>query len=360
MRVAQLIDSLYVGGAERLQLTYAEAAITRGEIPTVISLARFPGTPIPDQVRASGARLVEITGRNLVDPKRFAQLVSFLHRERFDALHAHLTSAIILGVLAGWLTHTPVVATLHNTMPDDHIFLETIMLFLGAKRIIAVGDVVAQAYQKRLPGRRIEVIYNPVQPNIQISEVERLALRHELSGETSRPIIVSVGRLEPQKGMFDLLSAMAFLRVTHDEAILLIVGQGSLKKELENKIDELGLRENVRLLGVRDDIPRILAASDIFALASHWEGMPISVLEAMSARLPVVATYVGDIPQIVTPATGLLVEPHRPQEFAETLQILLDDPAKRIVLGEAGQALIASRHSPDRWLDSLSRVYSQL
>jgi glycosyltransferase involved in cell wall biosynthesis len=88
--------------------------------------------------------------------------------------------------------------------------------------------------------------------------------------------------------------------------------------------------------------------------------MPISVLEAMSARLPVVATRVGDVPSIVTSQTGLLVEPRQPDALAAALQALLDDPARRATLAAAGLALVTSRHSPDRWLDTLHELYSHL
>ena len=360
MRVAQIIDSLFVGGAEQLQVTYAEAAIARGNVPTVVVLASYPNTPIPARLQALGVRVVEITGNNLADAERFRRLVSFLRMERFDAIHVHLTYAIILGGWAGLFSSTPVVASLHNVKPDHHADLEVASLYLRAKRLIAVGDTVARVYQKRLPGRRIETIYNPVQPGVRISASERAALRRDLAGDEGRKIIVCVGRLEQQKGMFDLLMAMDILCASHPKAMLLIIGQGTLKDRLRTNIDELGLQNHVRLLGVRDDVPRVLAASDIFAIASHWEGMPVSILEAMAARLPVVATRVGDVPQIVTPETGLLVDAHKPSALATALQTLLDNPARRDSLASGGLALITSHHSPDSWLDSLHRIYSQL
>lgn len=360
MRVLQLIDSLYSGGAEQLQVTYAKATMARGDIPTIVSLATFPNSPIPDQLRSMGARLVEINGRNLVDPARFSRLVSFFRAERFDVIHTHLTTATILGAWAGFLSRTPVVASLHNIRPDVHPFLEAASLTIGARRIIAVGDAVAQIYRKRLPGRKIETIFNPVEPGLKLTSTERSALRRELTGDETRPLILCVGRLEPQKGMFDLLDAMAIVRDSNPSALLLIAGQGTLKEDLQKKITELHLGESVKLLGIRTDVPRLLAASDIFALASHWEGMPVSALEAMAAGLPVVATRVGDMPQIVKPTSGILMDPHQHQQLAAALQTLLDNSTRRESMGRAGQAGIASHHTPDRWLDSLYRIYSEV
>lgn len=357
MKIAQLIDSLSVGGAERMQVTYVETAVARGIVPTVISLGRPANTHIPKQIESAGGRLVEMAGKNMVDPARFFRLVSFLRRERFDVLHVHLTHAIFLGCWAGLLTGTRIVATLHNVNPDEHPFLEALSLVLGARRIIAVGNEVEHSYRRRLPGKKIDVVYNPVAKGAQLSDAEKNTLRRDLTGDASRPTLICVGRLEPQKGMADLLDAMAILRTSHPQAMLLIAGRGSLEAELKAKIETLGLQDNVRMLGVRDDVPRLLAASDIFVNSSHWEGMPISVLEAMAARLPVVATSVGDVPNIVTPQTGLLVEPHHPQQLADAMRTLLDDATMRQTLGEGGFALVNARHTPDRWLDSLHEIY---
>jgi L-malate glycosyltransferase len=357
MKIAQLIDSLSVGGAERMQVTYVESAIARGIVPTIISLRHQENTHIPQQIESAGARLVEMTGKNMVDLARFFRLVSFLRRERFDVLHVHLTHAIFLGCWAGLLTGTRVVATLHNVNPDEHPFLEALSLIFGAHRIIAVGNEVEHAYRRRLPGKKIDVVYNPVPGGAQLSEAEKTALRRDLTGDETRPTLICVGRLEPQKGMADLLDAMAILRSSHPQAILLIAGRGSLETELKSKIEVLGLQGSVRMLGVRNDVPRLLAASDIFVNSSHWEGMPISVLEAMAARLPVAATRVGDVPNIVTPQTGLLVEPHHPQALADAMRTLLDDAPLRQTLGAGGLALVHARHTPDRWLDSLHEIY---
>jgi L-malate glycosyltransferase len=357
MKIAQLIDSLSVGGAEQMQLIYVQAAVSRGIVPTIISLGRRKTTHIPEQIIKAGAHLVELDARSMVDPGRFFRLVSYLRREKFDVLHVHLTHAIFLGALAGLLTGTRVVATLHNVDPDHHAFLEALALVLGSRKIIAVGNEVERAYRKRLLGRKIEVVYNPVSAGIELSAEERTSLRRELTSDETRPILLCVGRLKPQKGMVDLLDAMAILHPAFPQAMLLIAGSGALETDLKNQIERLGLQNCVRMLGARNDVPRLLAASDIFVNSSHWEGMPISVLEAMAARLPVVATRVGDVPNIVTPQTGLLVEPHQPQDLASAMQTLLEDASLQQTLGEGGHALVHARHTPDKWLDSLHQIY---
>ena len=360
MRIAQLIDSLASGGAERLQVTFAETALERGIRPTVIALANYPNTPIPEQLRATGVDMIEFIGRNLVDPLRFLRLTRYLIRERFDILHAHLGYAIILGVCAGWLSGTPVVATIHNIQSDRWKYLETFLLWLGAKRVIAVGETVADVYKRKLPGKRIEVVVNPVKPVPDISPSERDAIREEITNDTSRPLLTSVGRLESQKGYRDLICSMDIIRKSYPRAFLAIVGTGMLKEELQKQINDLDLQDHVSLLGIRRDVPQVLASSDLFVSSSHWEGMPIAMLEAMSAGLAIVATSVGDVPNIVNLSCGLLVEPKQPDQLAKAIVSVLKDPHRRLAMGRAAREYIGKEHDTGRWLDSLLSIYSEI
>ena len=118
MRIAQLIDSLYVGGAEKLQVTFMRTALARGLQPTLITFNCYPEEHYFRELHAMGVKIIEIKGRSLFDPILFRKLVQTLREEKFDVLHTHLTYGIILGGLAGWLTRTPVVASIHNLKAD--------------------------------------------------------------------------------------------------------------------------------------------------------------------------------------------------------------------------------------------------
>jgi glycosyltransferase involved in cell wall biosynthesis len=261
------------------------------------------------------------------------------------------------------LTGTPVIASLRTAGYDLRYHsaarwqLETWVLRYGAQRIMAVGYVVADVNRERLPGKHITVVPNAVFPPPDMPPDEQLALRTELAGDSSRPILISVGRLELPKGFSDLLVAMAILRETHPRAILLIAGDGKLRAELTAQITELKLDRHVKLLGIRNDVPRLLAASDIYVNSSHWEGLPVSVLEAMAAGLPVVATNVGDTPRVVVDGTGMIVPPKQPELVASTLRSLLDDPGQMHAIGEKARLHIASHHSPEAWFNQLLTLY---
>ena len=366
MRVAQLIDSLTVGGAEKLQVTFMRTALSRGIQPTLITFKAYPEQHYYRELKSMGVEIIEIKGRNLFDPVLFRKLIQILRERKFDVLHTHLTYAIILGGIAGRLTGTPVVASIHNLNSYRYSwqYLESVSLRLFTDRRIAVGWMVAkthQAYAKSYIDRfPIDVVQNPVEPALNLSQKEKLAVRTEIGADPSRLLLVTVGRLGKSKGYDDLLDAVDELRRTHPHILLAIAGAGSYLDAITEKIKSLKLDEHVRLLGLRSDVPRLLAASDIYVSASHAEGLPISILEAMAAGLPVVATDVGDIPLIIKPEFGICVPAHQPGRIAAALRDLVENPEKRVSFGSKAREYVTQHHSPDVWLDQLLDIYNQV
>jgi glycosyltransferase involved in cell wall biosynthesis len=360
MRIVQLIDSLYIGGAERLQVTFAEVALSRGMQPTIMTVVPARVRVIANHLTSLGLDVLEFNDGNLLDFKRFISLIRALRRGQYDLIHAHLVYSIILGALAGFITGIPVVATLHNIKSNRFPWLELISLRYGVKKIIAVGNAVADSYQPRLRGSSLIIVDNPVREGVALSMDARVKIRKELSGHPSRPILISVGRLEAQKGYSDLIIAMKHLHEVHPQAFLVIVGIGTLMDQIQEQIETEGLQECVRLLGARDDVPQLLASSDVYVVSSHWEGMPISVLEAMQAALPIVATHVGDIPTIMKCECGMLVPPHEPKSLADALLVLLKDSARCKSLGLNGLSYVRERHNTDIWFDKLVEIYREV
>lgn len=368
MRIAQMIDSLHVGGAEKLQVTFAAAAREQGLQPTIISLRHDPGSPVPGQLRALGARVVEFPStrkHTLVDVARMWRVGRFLREERFDVLHTHLGYANITGALLGRALRLPVVASLHSTgFYAERGFMihriESLALRLGAARVIAVGKSVAERHRGRFGKVPIVVIPNAVATPPDLPPQRRDELRALLTGDPTRPLLISVGRLVDAKGFPDLLRAFASLRADHPQAVLAIVGDGEMRGELAALLDELALTDSALLLGTRNDVPNLLAASDIYVNSSHWEGLPVSVLEAMAAGLPIVATRVGDVPEVVSERTGILVPPHQPPALAAALRALLDDPARREGLGRAGRDEVSARYSHTAWFNRLLDLYQEV
>lgn len=359
MKIAQIIDTLYVGGAEKMQVYFAAASKSRGHAATIIYLTDSSHSRLPDELRSQGATVVEFSGRNLIDPLRFIRLVKYLRQQKFELIHAHLSYATILGILAGWVTKIPVVVTLHNVNLDYWGKLVIALTRIGAKHVVMVGPSVAEAHRNALSRKKVSVIVNPVIPSPHLSDSERLELRREITSDPSRPLIFSTGRMDPQKGFNYLLLALDILRKKYPTIFLAIAGKGSLYNELLKQIQDLNLEDQVSLLGIRNDVPRLMLASDIYVSSSLWEGMPISILEAMSAGLPIIATKVGDIPFVINDGTGILIPSGNSQAIADKIAYLLDNPSMRSQLGRAGRDYVLTKHSLDAWYDSLMEVYQE-
>lgn len=366
MRVIQMIDLLHWGGAQKLLVTFAGAAQAQGITTTVISLREDSDTPvIARELQQLGAEVLVFEGQGLFDPRRIWRLSRYL-RQHADVLHTHLTYANIIGALAARLAGVPVVASIHNVRDDEPYYhplkerIESGVLRFLVQRVVAVGHIVADVNRARLKGRAQRIIPNAVDFPAPIDEATRAALRREMVGDPTRPLILSVGRLSPQKAYADLLSAFAELRTVHPRAALAIAGDGPLRAELEQQLAALELQGHAHLLGVRNDVPALLEASDLFVSSSHWEGLPIAVLEAMAAGLPVVATSVGDVPRVIVDGTGTLVPAQAPAALASAIAAFLDDPAAMEAAGRAARAHVEAHHSPQSWTAQLLALYREL
>ncbi len=210
-----------------------------------------------------------------------------------------------------------------------------------------------------LPARKVLPIYNGVDTR-RFSPGHRQAARAALDIAPGSIVIGTVARLDPVKDQTGLLRA--FARVADDpRALLLIAGDGPCRAELEITVSALGLRGRVCLLGERNDVPRILAALDVFVLSSIGEGMSNTILEAMATGLAVVATRVGGNPELVVHGvTGLLVEPRSPDALAAAMRHYLEDPVPMARHGRAARELAQSEFSLERMVGAYEQLYGQL
>ena len=365
MRVAHVIDTLNVGGAQKLLVTFADAARGTELETTVVSFTRDNNSPLPSQLSALGAKVFHFPASQLFDARRLTELVRLLRRERYDVLNTHLTYANINGIIAGTLARVPVVSTLHSAGKDPahrrvipHV--ESVLLRFGARRVIAVGYFVAQANRARLGNRHVDVIPNAVAVPAALSADERLEIRKTLMTDPSRVLLISVGRLNILKGYADLIDAFARIHENFPQTCLAIAGGGDLYDALDAQIKARGLHKDVMLLGSRNDVPRLLAASDLFVSASHLEGMPVAVLEAMAAGLAVVATDVGDVSHVVAQGTGIVVPARQPELLAQAVCALVDNPAQRQAFGAQARAHVLANYSQKVWLERLRQLYAKV
>ncbi len=366
LNVVQIIDDLEIGGAEKLVVHFARQASKLGLSLTVVSLSSAFDQVILDELETCGARYVFFPAAHLLDLKRLVCLTRYLRRGHFDLVQCHLGYSNIVGVLAARLAGLPAIGTLHSTgnlsdYPHPQIlWLESQVLRFLAQRVIAVGQTVADAFRSRLAPKEIQVIVNPAPPPVSLTPEQRQVVRQEMGCENSCPILISVGRFAPPKGYHDLVQALSILKQTHPNFVMLMAGDGPLFDEIRQLAIQKGLEEHIRFLGFRDDVPRLLTASDIFVSSSHWEGLPLAVLEAMQAGLPVVATAVGDIPYVVGQEAGMIVPPRAPERLAEALASLLDSPSRRAEMGRAAFERVRREYSSEAWIQKMMHLYQEV
>jgi glycosyltransferase involved in cell wall biosynthesis len=310
--------------------------------------------------------IVTMPASSLLDRSRLKRLTDFFKQEKIDIVQTHLFYANILGSVAAHRAGVPVIATLHSIAPPtglrNHLiqWIEDYCLRAYATRVLAVGNVVAKAHAGHYGKRKLDVILNGIPKPQPVHSEERQRLRGEITGNGTKPIIVTVGRFARAKGYEDMIQAFKLLQQNEVKPVLLMVGTGSMVDSIKRQVENSRLSQSVILIGERTDVPQLLASSDVFASSSHREGLPLAVLEAMMAGLPVVATSVGDIPNVVTSDTGVLVPPHQPEQLAAALEDLLKNPEKRKAMGRAAQERAWNEYSVDAWMKKHIALYQEV
>jgi glycosyltransferase involved in cell wall biosynthesis len=346
------------GGAQTYVASLLPALAGRFDVAVA---AHGPG-PVREAARAAGVRFVPLRHvRRAINPWRdvlgLVELVILLRRERPHILHASSSKAGVLGRLAAWLTGVPIrIFTVHGWAfsashgPIAGLYRWTERLVKAVTTVtvcVAEGERAAGLAAGACEERTTVVIHNGVDPRAAIPRQR---------GDTGPPRIVTVGRFKAPKDPLTLVRALASLGARSFEAV--IVGDGPDRRAVEAEIERLGLVQAARLAGERDDVPELLAGADIFVLSSRSEGLPLSILEAMSAGLPVVASRVGGVPEVVLDGeTGLLVPPGDPSSLAAAIERLLVDPDLRARLGTAGRARIEESFDLDRCRSAHVELY---
>jgi glycosyltransferase involved in cell wall biosynthesis len=361
LRILLLTTSLIRGGAETQVFLLARAFRRRGHEVHVVSMLE-PEAYVADL----GELGVEVTSlgvrRGSADPRGIGRLATVVRRWRPDVVHSHMVHANLLARLARPLGWAPVqVSTAHNLtegarwreiayrLTDPLCTLTTNVCRAGAERYAKVGAT---------PRRKMRAMPN----GIVVAALERSAAVRERTradlGVGESFLWLAVGRLEPQKDVPNMLAALAARRAAGSDARLVVAGEGPLRADLEAERDRLGLdRESARFLGARGDVPDLMAAADGYLMSSAWEGLPLVLLEASAAGLPIVATDVGGNDEIVTHGgTGFLTPAHDPGGLAGAMARLEGLPEeRRRALGEAARDHVRAAFDiepvADRWLD---------
>ena len=358
LRIAHLIESDGPGGAERVVAGLAAALQAAGAHNVVFLPANGEGW-LARELAGSGVAIEYFTIDRPLSPSCARGLVRAFHRHRIDVAHSHEFSMALYGGWAAWRTGVPHVITMHGSRYYNERLQRRVALRLAiavSDQVVAVSATLKQAIARDLhvPASKIAVLLNGVRHD----EPRRVTLREELRLSAGDRLVVAVGNLYPVKGHAYAIDALARLADRHPSVHLAISGRGELAGALLERARQHGLEGRVHLLGLRADVPAVLAAADLFVLPSLSEGLPLALLEAMFAACPIVATDVGQVRSALNSgAAGLLVPPANSEALAAALDRLLSDRAEARRLGNMAALHAAEEYDLSRMVQRYAAVY---
>jgi glycosyltransferase involved in cell wall biosynthesis len=378
--VCHLVESLEYGGAEALVCRLATGMRDGAYRPVVCCLRKGP---LAGRLEAQGIRVhcLNLRRRSILEGPAFvlfvlrllAGLNDVLESERVAIIHAHLPDSVIWAACMGVLTRTPVIGTYHGLgiLPDGrgrfdprNALRRSLYRLLSrlSDRTIAVSAPVRDLLCREvgLDERKTVLMLNGVDTDWSAPSGDGARARAEL-GVGDRRLIACVGRLVAAKGQRFLVEAMASVVRHHPDTALLLVGEGPERAAIEARVRDLGLAAHVRLAGARGDVPTLLAIAEVFVLPSFAEGIPLSLVEAMAAGKPVVATEVpGNLDVVVDDRYGVLVPPGDAPALAAALGALLADPRRAREIGARGRERAREHFDIRRSLAATSALYDEV
>ncbi|HNQ35934.1 MAG TPA: glycosyltransferase, partial [bacterium] len=291
------------------------------------------------------------------------RLLRFLLAQRPEILHTFLFGANLLGRLAGWTASVPlIISSQRSTDPWRRSYHNLLDKITGpmCRLVVSNSEAGRQMLLKKadLPPEKVITIPNGVET---VQPVDRDRARAALGFTPDQVVVGAVGNLRTPKGYQYLLPAFREVYAGHANLRLVIAGEGPLRKDLVSFAQHLGLSSVVSLPGFHKNLRFFYSALDLFVMPSLWEGMPVALLEAMSYGLPVIATSVSGIPEVVRDGQeGFLVEPANPQQIAERLLQLVETPQLRAKLGGRARERVAREFSREQMVQAYADLYRTL
>ncbi|PRY12309.1 glycosyltransferase involved in cell wall biosynthesis [Pontibacter ummariensis] len=361
MKICHIITGLGFGGAERLLVNFSNIHSECGHQVYVLYLKDI--TSLKDALHPS-VETIHVPLNN----KTSSRIRKLLGEIKPDVVHTHLGHADLLGLWAARGLDLKLFCTMHNiwfkwNWKDKIIFKAYKFLFRTVARkckVIAISNVVKKHVVETLkvPSNRVHLLYNGIPSALPNCQNNSLDLRRALKISTKNFNVLFVGRLEPQKSVDTLLKAVSLLKDKIPSIKLLLVGEGSLRAELERLALELGLKDIVEFRGVTLKPEEYFAVCDLFVLPSIFEGMGIVLLEAFRASLPVIASNTEGPGELITHGqTGLLFEPLQHKELANLMYKFYLSPSLLKEIGENGNKFYKENFKIEDYAAKLEELY---
>ena len=375
-KIAYILTPVEYGGSEKVNLVFLKNVNReRYDVHPIILIRPWENDntfvkALNDMGYAS--RVIPVAKRPVSEGRDYFRVLRCLYilhgilsEEKFDIVHTHGYFADIIGSVTSHLHNIPHIATCHGFISNDinlEIYSKLDKLSLRfCDRIIAVSDQI----RKELLGDGIResniiTIANAVENSLSEDEISALRIekRRQLSVSEDDIIIGYVGRLSREKGIEYLIKAGAILKEKNKSFKIWIIGDGKERKELEKVSSKMMLQDFILFTGFLSDVERWFPAMDVFVLPSLTEGTPMALLEAMSHGLPVIASKVGGVPDIIkSGANGLLVRPGNAHEIADAICMLYEDENLRLKLGREARVTAQIQYGVNQWIKKIEDEY---
>ncbi len=363
LRVMFVITSMPVGGAETLLVDLARRMDRSRFAPELCCLKHFGplGEVLAEEIPAFTGLLA-----HKYDFKVLRRLRRLMVQRKIDAVVTVGTGGdkMFWGRLAAWMAGVPVIcSSLHSTGLPDRVELPNRLLSPITDAFVGVANPHGRYLvdQEGCPAHKVRVIPNGVDVEKFHPRWPDEQLRQEFNLPDDAPVVGIVAALRPEKNHELFLRSAALVVKEMPQAKFLIVGDGPERERLERLAAEQSLDQSVRFLGTRDDVPELLALMDVLLLTSRMEANPVSILEAMAAEKPVVATRVGSVGETVLDGlTGYLVTPDEPGEIAAHTLALLRDPKRAAAMGRAGREHVIAQWSIERMVEGYENMIADI
>ena len=293
--------------------------------------------PFKEKFKNLSVNTYTLNVTNIYDLHSFLRLFRLLKIINPDILHTNLFYSHIMGRLVSIFFDFKVIGTIHNTL-HYNLFMKLLLKitdFLNDYNIAICKKVKEVLLEKKISKpNKIKVIYNSVvydryQNELDLTEIDKY--KNDLALKNNDKVLISIGRLEKPKGYLNLIKSIKILDNKYDNYKLLIIGKGNLYQAIKKEISKNNLEQKIKLLSEREDIEKLLKISDIYIMSSLWEGLPISLLEAMASGLPVITTDVGGINEVIdNNRNGLLVEPGNIEKLAYEIENILQSDNEKL------------------------------
>ena len=369
LRILHFIESGGLYGAERVILNLSREMLHHGAfVPVVGCIVSHESeqNDLFDAAESEGIEAIKLVIPNSRFPLAMPRIARELKRLNVGLIHSHGYKPSVYGFLLKLLSGIPVIATCHLWFEMEKGPLKTRILIGLEKRlyrwfpsVIAVSDDIRRVLiDNGVPGSRVSVVENGVSiESLENPAQSTSSLRESLGLGADDFCVFNAGRLTRQKAQWILVKAADILKRRQIHVTVLIAGEGRLKEPLMEQSEQLQLGDRVKLLGFRRDVPELLAMSDVFALPSLDEGMPMILLESTSRGVPVITTAVGDIPKLIGDnESGLVIPKDDPESLADAIERLINDqPLRERLAGNARLKMQAIYSSP-----AMHQKYNQM